>query len=395
MADFEHFPFPSGPRGAPSDRYAIRREKEPLGLVQVPSGDHVHLATRYEDAAMVLTDPRFSRDLSYPGAPRMFGGFTIAEAPGGLIGMDPPDHTRLRRLLSGTFTPRQVNGWRPRLRELATDLADRLPATFDFVTEFAFPLPVQVICDVMGVPGIDSERVRRWSDAMLSSSGLTEEEKAGSAAEFYAYCATMIAEHRDAPGDGLLASMIEARDDGDRLTEDELVRMTLGLFLAGHETTGSILSRAALRLLAPRDGFERLVADPGVIPQATEELFRVEQPGDSPLIRVATEDVDLPSGPIRKGEGVIASFAGANFDPGVFTSPATMDFDRAAGQPHLAFGRGAHYCLGANLARAEVREFLGVLAARMPGLRLAVPAEEVEWTVGSIMVRPLHLPVRK
>lgn len=395
MADLEHYPFMPGPRGLPAGTYAERREKEPLGKVRLPSGDTAYLTTTYRDAAAVLSDPRFSRDLSRPGSPRMYAGFTIGDVPGVLTSMDPPDHTRLRRLLSGVFTPRRVDSWRPRLRALTGELIDALPGEFDFLHDFAFPLPVQIICDIVGVPGIDTVRVRAWSDAMLSTSSLTEEEKVAAAMEFYGYVAEMIAAHRENPGDGLLATMIHARDGEDRLNEDELVRNTLGLFLAGHETTGSVLARSMLRLLDPRDGYARLVAEPELVPGVVEELLRLEQPGDSPLVRVATEDVELPSGVVRKGEGVIASFAGANFDPSVFPGPEVMDPRRGTTQQHLAFGRGAHYCLGANLARMELQEILGVLVERLPELALAGPAEDVPWTEGNIIVRPARLPVRK
>jgi len=395
MTELEQYPFMPGPRGVPSETYAKRRQQEPLGKVRLPSGDTAYLTTTYQDAAAVMSDPRFSRDLSRPGSPRMFAGFSLGEAPGVLTSMDPPDHTRLRRLLSGVFTPRQVNGWRPRLRTLAAELIDALPEEFDFLHDFAFPLPVQIICDVLGVPDIDTVRVRAWSDAMLSTSSMTEEEKLTAATEFYVYVAELIAAHRADPGDGLLATMIHARDGEDRLNEDELVRNTLGLFLAGHETTGSVLARAILRLLDPRDAYERLVAAPELLPSAVEELLRLEQPGDTPLLRVATEDVELPSGVVRRGEGVIASFAGANFDPSAFPHPDVMDLRRDATQQHLAFGRGPHYCLGANLARMELQEILGVLVERLPDLTLAAPADDVPWTKGSIIVRPVRLPVRK
>ncbi|WP_188196294.1 cytochrome P450 [Nonomuraea sp. SYSU D8015] len=395
MAEFEHYPFMPGPRGIPAGTYAERREKEPLGKVRLPSGDTAYLTTTYQDAAGVLSDPRFSRDLTRPGSPQMFAGYTIGDTPGVLTSMDPPEHTRLRRLLSGVFTPRQVNAWRPRLRALTGELIDALPEEFDFLNDFAFPLPVQIICDITGVPEIDNVRVRAWSDAMLSTSSLTEEEKLTAAMEFYGYIAELIAAHRDNPGDGLLATMIHARDGEDRLTEEELVRNTLGLFLAGHETTGSVLARSILRLLDPRDGYERLAGRPELIPSAVEELLRLEQPGDSPLLRVATEDVELPSGVVRKGEGVIASFAGANFDPSVFPDPEVMDLRRETTQQHLAFGRGPHYCLGANLARMELQEILGVLVERLPDLALAMPAADVPWTEGNIIVRPVRVPVRK
>ncbi|SDJ36218.1 cytochrome P450 [Nonomuraea jiangxiensis] len=393
MDSFDNYPFMPGPRGVPAGTYEARREREPLGKVRLPSGDTAYLTTTYEDAILVLSDPRFSRELGYPGAPRMFRGFTVAEAPGILTSMDPPEHTRLRRLLSGVFMPRQVNGWRPRLRALTGELIDALPEEFDFLHEFAFPLPVQVVCDIMGVPGIDVVRVRAWSDAMLSTSGLSEEAKLAAAGEFHAYMAEVVAAHRADPGDGLLAAMIHARDGEDRLSEKELVRNALGLFLAGHETTGSVLARSIVRLLDPRDTYDRLAARPDLVPGTVEELLRLEQPGDSPLIRVATEDVELPSGKVRKGEGVIASFAAANLDPSVFPDPHTVDLNREA--THLAFGRGPHYCLGANLARMELQEILGVLVRRLPGLELARPAGELEWTAGSIMVRPVRVPVRK
>ncbi|GAA2208819.1 cytochrome P450 [Nonomuraea monospora] len=393
MADSEHYPFGPGPHGALAGAYAERRGKDPLGKVRLPSGCTAYLTTTYEDTLAVLSDPRFGKDLSHPGSPRMFSGFSLLETPGMLSSMDPPEHTRLRRLLSGVFTPRQVNAWRPRLRALTTELLDALPGEFDFVHDFAFPLPVQVICDVMGVPGIDTARVRAWSDAMLSTSSLSEEEQLGAAMEFAAYIAEVITEHRDQPGDGLLATMIHARDGEDRLTEEELVTNTLVLFLAGHETTGTALSRSMLRLLDPREGYERLIERPELIESTVEELLRLELVGDSPFVRVAREDVELPSGVVRAGEGVIASNSSANFDPSVFPDPCALRPERQAA--HLTFGRGTHFCLGANLARMELQEILRVLVTRQPGLRLAGRALDVPWTEGNLAVRPAKLLVRK
>ncbi|MEV1001636.1 cytochrome P450 [Nonomuraea sp. NPDC050202] len=393
MADFEQYPFGPGPRGALADAYAVRRDKDPLGKVRLPSGCTAYLTTTYQDTLAALSDPRFGSDLSRPGSPRMFSGFSLFNTPGMLSSMDPPEHTRLRRLLSGVFTPRQVNGWRPRLRALTAELVDALPDEFDFVRDFAFPLPVQVICDVMGVPGIDTERVRAWSDAMLSTSSLSPEEQMGAAMEFAAYISEVIAAHRDEPGDGLLATMIHARDGEDRLSEEELVTNTLVLFLAGHETTGTALSRSMLRLLNPREGYARLAGDPGLIPGTVEELLRLEIVGDSPFLRVAREEVELPSGTVREGEAVIPSVSSANVDPSVFPDPDVLRPERQA--THLTFGRGAHFCLGANLARMELQEILGVLVTRQPDLRLAGRAEDVPWTEGVLTVRPAELIVRK
>ncbi|NUT45240.1 MAG: cytochrome P450 [Thermoactinospora sp.] len=385
----ENFPFPTCPMGRPHEAYDRRRTTEPTGRVRLPSGDVVVLTTRHDDAVAVLSDPRFSRELFYEGAPRMYEGFSFTDVPGLLISTDPPAHTRLRKLLAGTFTPRRIELWRPRVRAIATGLLEAAGDEFDFVSSFAFPLPVRVICDVLGVE-VDIERVAHWSDALLSSSGLSVDDKLLAGMDFHAYVADLVARHRDDPGDGVLASLILARDEDDRLSEEELVQQAMGLLLAGYETTGSLLSRIIVRLLD--DGWERLVERPGLIPAAVEELLRVEFPGDSTPIRVALEDVELPSGGVvAKGEGVIVSYIGANNDPSVFDEPGLMRFDREGPVQHLAFSRGIHYCLGANLARMELQEALAVLTERAPGLGLA---GEVPWTDGSQIFRPARVPVR-
>ncbi|MEV0586484.1 cytochrome P450 [Nonomuraea sp. NPDC050310] len=397
MPDLESFPFPPCPRGRPADAYARRLAHEPAGRVRLPSGDEVVLTMRHDDTLAVLSDARFTRELFYEGAPRLYEGFSFSDIPGLLISTDPPRHTRLRRLLAGAFTPRRIEQWRPRVRAVADELLAGLPGEFDFVSGFAFPLPVQVICEVMGVPGIDTERVASWAEAMLSTSGLPLEEKLTAGAGFHAYVAGLIEEHRADPGDGMLAVLVHARDEEDRLTEEELVVQTMGLLLGGYETTGSVLSRSAQRLLDPRpEGYGRLAADPSLVPAAVEELLRLEFPGDTTPIRVALEDVELPSGAvIAKGQGVIASFIGANHDPAVFPDPAAFRLDRPMPSPHLGFSRGIHYCLGANLARMELQEALSALVTGLPELRLAVPADELDWTTGTMAHRPARLPVVK
>jgi cytochrome P450 len=385
----ENFPFPTCPMGRPNEAYERRRSTDPTGRVRLPSGDVVVLTTRHDDAVAVLGDPRFSRELFYEGAPRIYEGFSFTDVPGLLISTDPPAHTRLRKLLAGAFTPRRIELWRPRVRAIATGLLEDAGAEFDFVSQFAFPLPVRVICDILGVE-VDIERVAGWSEAMLSSSGLSVDDKLVAGMELHAYVSGLIGLHRDDPGDGVLASLIQARDAEDRLSEEELVQQTMGLLLAGYETTGSLLSRIIVRLLA--DGWELLVRRPELIPGAVEELLRVEFPGDSTPIRVALEDVELPSGAVvGKGEGVITSLVAANHDPAVFPEPEVMRLDREGPAQHLSFSRGIHYCLGANLARMELQEALAVLTGRAPDLRLA---GEVPWTEGSQIFRPARVPVR-
>ncbi|UUV29025.1 cytochrome P450 [Amycolatopsis roodepoortensis] len=388
--ELDSFPFPQGPRGRPVEDYEHRLRECPLGNVRLQSGDVARLAVRYDDVVKVLSDQRFSRNLTYEGAPRQADGLDFTVDPDIIMNMDPPRHTRLRRLLAGTLTPRKVEEWRPRVRTMANKMIDGLDGpVVDVVSTVAFPFAVEVISEVMGVPGIDAERIRHWSDLLLPSGGLGIEEQTAALMEFAAYCVELIEQVRHLPGDGVLQTMIQARYEGDRLTDDELVRNTIGMFLAGHETTGSVLSRAFLRLLAPREHYDRLVAEPGLIPSAVEELLRVEVPGDGAPLRVALEDVELASGTIRKGEAVVASFVGPNYDPTIYDAPRELRLDRDE-KAHLTFGRGVHFCLGANLARMEMQELIGAFVDRHPDLSLAEDPDEVEWT-DSAFKRPSRL----
>ncbi|WP_147425293.1 cytochrome P450 [Bailinhaonella thermotolerans] len=386
-------PFESGPGHTLPRELARRLAEEPLGPVRLPTGDVVTLAVRHADIVAVLTDPRFSRDLRYPGAPRIQPGLDISDNPDLLVNMDGAEHARLRRLLSGTFTPRQIEKWRPRVREIAGRLLDGLgpPGTVtDLIEAYTFPIPITVICEIFGVEGLDHERVRAWSETILTVHVDNVEEQVTSTLRFMEYVRKLVAEHRGDPGDGLLRLLLDARDEDDRLTEDELVNTVMGLIAAGHDTTANVLARGLLRLLSEGE-YAGLVRDPSRIPAAVEEMLRWDPPGDSTLLRVATEDVDLPSGRIAAGEVVLPMVRAANFDPGVLRDPG--DFRPARGEcPHLSFGRGAHYCLGANLARMELQEALRVLVDRVPTLRLAVPAEEIPWQESALTSRLKRLP---
>ncbi|HYN95129.1 MAG TPA: cytochrome P450 [Pilimelia sp.] len=373
------FPFPVERWDCAAAPYAARLAGDPLGRVRVPSGDSVVLAARYADVAAILADPRFSRELFHPEAPRYYPDFDISDAPDAMINMDPPEHTRLRRLTANTFTARRIEVWRPRVRDLVHALLDSIDdEVVDFVQAVAFPLPVRAICDVMGVTEFDWERVRSWSQALISSSGRTVDERIVDALEFAGYIIELIQRHRAEPGDGLLSALIDARDEGDQLTDAELVRIAQGLFVGGHESTSVALSRAALRLLAPPVDYRRLVADPRLIDAAVEEILRVEVPIETAFIRLATEDVDLPSGKIRQGDGVLPCLRSANHDPAVYPDADAFDLDREA-RPHLAFGRGPHHCLGAGLARMELQEALRVLVTRLPNLSLAEDPDAISW----------------
>jgi len=389
-------PFTPGPQGRLPAEFTRRHREDPLAPVTFPSGDTAVMAVRFEDVVTVLSDPRFSRELNYPGAPRMVLGQDLSSDPDQILNMDPPRHTRFRRLLSGTFTPRQIATWRPRVRAIANEMIDEMlvrakEGPVDFVTAFAFPLPIQVICDIMGVEGIDTVRVRSWSDDLLSTAALSPDERLHSAFEFAIYMAEIITAHRAAPGDGLIAALIDARDDdgNDRLNDDELTRIAMTLVAAGHETTASVLTRGLLRLLEPRERYAALAESPEMVEHAVEELLRMEVPGDNGLPRVAKEDVELSCGVVRKGQAILSPPIAANHDPEIFPEPE--EYRPGREQAHIAFGRGAHYCLGANLARMELQEAFSVLAERLPELRLAQPAAEVPWTTGHLVRRPQNL----
>lgn len=376
------FPFPRGPRNCPARPYAGRLAADPLSRVEVPSGDKVVLAVRHDDVLAILLDPRFSRELFEPGAPRYYPDFDISDAPDAMINMDPPEHTRLRQLTTKSFTARRIEAWRPRVRALANTLIDQLETDeVDFVEAVAFPLPLQVICDVLGVAEIDRDRVRDWSQSLTGSAPNSLDERVVDALEFAGYLIELIQFHREHPTDGLLTALIEAHDAGDRLSDAELVRVVQGLFVGGQESTAIVLARGILRLLAPRDSYARLVDDPGLVTTAVDELLRVEVPSETAFLRVATEDVELPSGLIRKGEGVLPCLVSANHDPAVFDAPDDFRLDRDA-RAHVAFGRGAHHCLGASLVRMELQEVLGVLVERLPDLALAEDPDRIEWHVG-------------
>lgn len=387
-------PVSAEPAEQPPTRFR-HPDRQPFARVVMPSGDSAVAVTRHADVRTVMADPRFSRDLTYPGAPRLLSGESFSDDPDMMVNMDPPRHTRLRHLVAGAFTPRRVESWRPRVTEvtesLLDDLSSRVPPT-DFVAAFAWPLPVRIICDLLGVPHEDRDRFHVWSDAFLSTTALSPEARQAAYGEFTAYVARLVDERRRHPGTALLDDLINARDEGDALSESELVRMTLGLIVGGHETTVSFLTKGVLLLLRHPRQFELLVAEPDRVPDAVEEILRYDVPTDSGLLRVATRDVRLGSGTVHKGEAVLPLLSAANRDADVFPEPDSFDITRPAGS-HVAFGHGPHFCLGAHLARLELQVALTGLVRRLPGLRMAVPAEDLPWKSGVFVPAPETLPV--
>lgn len=370
--------------------YAAARETPGLIRVRLPYGEPAWLATRYADAKLVLGDLRFSRAMGLENdEPRM----SPSKLDSGILSMDPPEHTRLRKLVAKAFTQRRVELLRPRVREIAGELVDQLQTLgppVDLVEHFALSLPVLVICELLGVPAEDRPLFRVWSDATVSTSRLTAEEFAANREELRSYIGGLIAARRAEPRDDLMTALIAARDEHDRLSELELVDMCGGILIAGHETTASQIPNFVHVLLENRELWEELRAHPDRIPAAVEELTRFVPLGAGAAFpRYATEDVEVGGVLVRAGEPVLVAVGSANRDGLRFSEPEAVRFDRSENQ-HVGFGHGAHHCMGAQLARLELQEALLALTTRLPNLSVA---GEVDWKTQMIMRGPRCMPV--
>ncbi|MGX7828576.1 cytochrome P450 [Actinokineospora sp. 24-640] len=370
--------------------YRALREMPGMIRVQLPYGEPAWLATRYEDVRLVLGDRRFSRAMAAErDEPRPQEG----KRPSGILGMDPPDHTRLRKLVAMAFTVRRVEALRPRVREITAKLVDDMVAAgppVDLVDAFALPLPVQVICELLGVPVEDRDRFRVWSDNALSTSSISAEEFVQSYIAMSEYMAGLVAQRTAEPADDLITALIAAREeDVERLGADELVQLCNGILIAGHETTATQVPNFVHVLLAA-GRFAELGEHPERIPGAVEELLRFVPLGvGGAFPRYAAEDVEVGGVLVRAGEPVVVAVGSANRDDARFPEAETLRFDRPQNS-HVGFGHGAHHCLGAPLARLELQEALRELTARLPGLRLD---GEPEWKTAMLVRGPRRMPV--
>ncbi|MBV9846685.1 MAG: cytochrome P450 [Kutzneria sp.] len=394
----EPVPYPFGtPRGlelVPAYRQA--REGAGLTRVRLPFGPPAWLATRYEDVKAVLVDPRFSRAAVVgPDEPRVL---LAPNTPDTLLSMDPPEHTRVRRVVAGAFTARRVERLREWTQGVAEEMVDavrRQGPPADLIESLAMPLPITVLCQLLGVVYTDRARFREWSSTLLSTGHRSPEEVEAAEREIRAYVSELVALRRDQPGDDLISALVHMRDTEDRLTERELVGLSLAILVAGYETTANTIVNMSYTLLANPALFDQIRATPELIPKAVEELLRA-LPLTVPaalFARMATEDVQIGATLVKAGESVLPGSMAANQDEAVFPDARRVDFSRANAGAHLAFGHGVHHCLGAQLARMELRVAIGTLVTRLPGLRLAVPAEEITWRSGTIIRAISSLPV--
>jgi cytochrome P450 len=365
--------------------YEKAQQSDGLLWVRMPYGEPAWLVTRYDDARFVLGDRRFSHAAEAEhDAPRM----RELRTPNGIIGMDAPDHTRLRGLVTKAFTPRRVEAMRPHVREMTGALLRDMVAKgspVDLVEHYAVPVPVAVICGLLGVPAEDRARFRGWCDIAMSTSGLTAEDHVRLAGELTGYLAGLIADRRAAPRDDLVSALVEARDAQGRLTQEELVDLIVFLLFAGHETTAGQIGNFLLVLLDEPEQLALLRSRPDLLDNAVEELTRYVPLGFAAgFPRYATEDVEVGGTLVRAGEPVLIQMNAANRDALRFPSPGVLDLTREA-RHHLGYGHGPHHCLGASLARLELQEALRTLLDGLPGLRLA---REVEWKTEMVVRGP-------
>ncbi len=379
----------------PYAEYAKLRAAGPAHQVRTPTGDEVWLIVGHEAARAALADPRLAKDWR----PLAETGYEELPASSNMLETDPPQHTRLRKLVAREFTPRRIEALRPRVQEITDGLLDTMLAApgraADLVDSLAFPLPMTVISELIGVPDLDREAFRVLSNqAVAPRDGDEGPEAVG---RIGVYLAELIEDkRRSGPADDLLGALIRTRhEDGDQLSQDELIGMAFLLLVAGHETTVNLISNGMLALLSHPDQLAALRADfDGLIDNAVEEMLRYDGPVETSTYRFTREPVEI-AGTLVPGGGelVLVALADADRDPARYPEPDRFDIRREA-RSHVAFGHGIHYCLGAPLARLEARIAVRTLLDRCPDLALDIHPAALQWRTGMLIRGPERLPVR-
>jgi cytochrome P450 len=391
-------------RDNPFPLFAEVRELGAVHEVTLADGHQAWLVVSYDAARAALNDPRLSKDMH---AALATGADLVAEGLPGpafarhMLSVDPPDHTRLRRLVSATFSPRRVEALRPRVQAVVDDLLDQLAAQgpdsrVDLVAAYAFPLPFTVICELLGVPEpVRAPFGRGLAGMLVPTSTPAQYARAKEASDaVVAMLGELVRTKRQQPGDDLVSGLISARDGDERLDNQELLSTIFQLIVAGHDTTTSLIGNSVVALLRNPDQLAGLRAEPDKIVAAVEEFLRYDAPVPHATFRYAVEPVTIDDVTIPAGAQVVISLAAANRDADRYANPDVLDIDRAESR-HIAFGHGIHHCLGAVLARMEGQLALASLLRRFPQLRLAVPDHELHWDHGDgLVLRGLaELPV--
>jgi cytochrome P450 len=392
-------PFTATAAGARRAAYQELSAAPGVRRIATPDGGHAWLVTDHARVRALFSDPRLIRVLSPSSiaidrrVPALSSALTTH-----MLNSNAADHARLRRLASAEFLPRRIERLTARVNDIAEELLAELAGTapgeaVDLLSRYAFPLPMTVISELIGIPVPRRNDFRRWSGILMSGFFSDETAFRAAAAELVDFIRDLIAHKRGNPADDLLSALVSARDDGDRLSEDELTSMVWILVVAGHETTVNLIGNGVYELLTRPDQLAELCRRPNeVIDTCVEELLRVTSPVHTSVALLAVEPVEINGVTVPAGEVVLPGLMAANHDPTRIVAPATLDISRRD-NPHLAFGHGAHFCLGAQLARLEARVAMPALFARFPALRLAVPADTITWHPSLALNAPTGLPV--
>lgn len=373
-----------------AESYRHAQKTPGLLRIQMPIGAPAWLATRYDDVRLVLGDRRFSRSEAFrrEDAPRAF-----PRIAGGIVMMDPPQLTRIRSLAAQAFTRRRVEALRPHARQHAHQLIDRMLAAgppADLVNDFALPIPLALICELLGVPLQDRDRFKVWNDSLLSTRPEDAAQTQQHLGELAAYIKGLVAERQQAPRDDFMTALTQAHEEGERLSEDQLLLLCIAILVAGYEGSASQIPNFIQVLLDNPEQWQRLKADPEQVPAAVEELLRyIPLASAAMFVHYALEDIQVGDTLVRQGEAVFASIGAANHDPARFTNPGTLDLQRDA-SGHFGFGHGLHHCIGSALARVELQEALRALVERLPDLQRC---GEVHWKTATFFRGAHCLPV--
>jgi cytochrome P450 len=381
----------------PYPAYDWLRRNAPIVRVPLP-GCEAWLVTRYEDAVATLTHPTLSKDPA-AGSPEWRAaslGLPMDHRPTlarHMINVDAPDHPRLRRLVSAAFSPRRMEGLRERAQQVTDDLLNRLdgPAA-DLISALAYPLPITIICDLLGVPDEDRAAFHHHA-SVIDSAAASELAAIGAATDaLEKFLADLVALKRTHPGDDLLTDLVRRSHEGE-IDADELTSTAFLLLIAGHETTVALIGNGLLTLLRHPDKLAEVRANPDTLPDVIDEMLRYDGPVRNATWRFPTEPVVIGGQEMLPGDPILVSLLSANRDPAAFPDPDAFTPGRI-GEPHLAFGRGPHYCVGAALARIEGEVAIGTVLRRFPDLALAVPPDDLTWWPSAIMRGLFTLPVR-
>ncbi|HLG64866.1 MAG TPA: cytochrome P450 [Ktedonosporobacter sp.] len=383
----------------PYPTFAELRTYEPVHQLSSSQEGSTWLISRYADVEFVLRDERFIKEQHKVHSVKETGSDHASPDDLFSLGMgkfDPPDHTRLRQLVTPFFTPRQMELWRTRIQEIADELIDAVEEKghMDLIEEFAFPLPLTVILEMLGMPAEDSNQLHDWTRRIVDAldDPVAFQQAGPQLQAFHSYLVFLVGQKQKAPANDLVSKLIQANTESNSLSQRELVAMIFLLIMAGYQTTGTLIGNGMLALLTHPDQLALLRQDSTLIKPAVEEFLRYRSPLMLGTHTWASEDIELGGKLIQRGDLVLVSLAGANRDEEIFAQPDALDITRQENR-HLAFSKGIHYCLGAPLARLEGQIAINTLLRRLPHLHLRIDPQALAWRPGAMVLGLHHLPV--